>query len=235
MSTASSSQVERKDHLAGVEANGSYSDEYGYTSLSRAAVLSLVFGILGLLSWYSPLLLFLSFLGAIFALIAFSNLKKFPNELSGRNLAGFGGLLSLLMLVASPVKHTYVYYTELPEGYERISFAALKSPIGAPDIPPQTAIELDGKKVFLKGYIHPTSLSSNAAKTFVLVPDWATCCFGQQPPLTHMVEVKLVGDEFASKSLKRHSLAGTLSVRPYKKPVDGLDGVYYELEADHFK
>lgn len=157
MSTASSSQVERKDHLAGVEANGSYSDEYGYTSLSRAAVLSLVFGILGLLSWYSPLLLFLSFLGAIFALIAFSNLKKFPNELSGRNLAGFGGLLSLLMLVASPVKHTYVYYTELPEGYERISFAALKSPIGAPDIPPQTAIELDGKKVF-QG-IHPPDLA----------------------------------------------------------------------------
>jgi hypothetical protein len=50
-----------------------------------------------------------------------------------------------------------------------------------------------------------------------------------------MIEVKLTGDEFASKSLRKHSLAGTLLVRPYKKPVDGLDGVYYELEADHFK
>lgn len=212
-----------------------YSDEYGYTSLSRAAVLSLVFGILGLLSWYSPLLLFLSTLGAIFALVAFANLKKYPSELSGKNLARIGALLSLTMLFASSIKHTYVYYTELPEGYERISFAALKSPVGAPDVPPQTALELDGKKVFLKGYIHPTSLSSNAAKTFVLVPDWATCCFGQQPPLTHMIEVKLTGEEFASKSLKRHSLAGTLSVRPYMKPVDGLQGVFYELEADHFK
>jgi Protein of unknown function (DUF3299) len=212
-----------------------YADEYGYTSLSRAAVLSLVFGILGLLSWYSPLLLFLSLLGGIFALIAMANLKKYPGELSGKPLAILGGLLSLAMLVASPIKHTYVYYTELPEGYERISFAALKSPVGAPDVPPQTALELNGKKVFLKGYIPPTSLSSNAAKTFVLVPDWATCCFGQQPPLTHMIEVKLVGDEFASKSLRRHSLAGTLSVRPYMKPVDGLQGVYYELEADHFK
>jgi hypothetical protein len=190
---------------------------------------------MGLLSWYSPLLLFLSLLGGIFALIALTNLRKYPGELSGKPLAILGGLLSLLMLVASPIKHTYEYYTELPDGYERISFAALKSPVGAPDVPPQTALELNGKKVFLKGYIHPTSLSSNAAKTFVLVPDWATCCFGQQPPLTHMIEVKLMGEEFASKSLRRHSLAGTLSVRPYMKPVDGLQGVYYELEADHFK
>ncbi|MFM8570740.1 MAG: DUF3299 domain-containing protein [Pirellula sp.] len=230
MSTASTSQIEPTER-----SEEFYSDEYSYKSLSRAAVLSLVFGILGLLSWYSPLLLFLSLLGAIFALIAFANFRKYPNEISGKVLAQIGLLISLVMLVSSPLKHAYVYYTELPDGYERISFAALKSPIGAPDVPPQTAIDLDGKKVFLKGYIHPTSLSSNAAKTFVLVPDWATCCFGQQPPLTHMIEVKLIGDEFASKSLRKHSLAGTLSVRPYKKPVDGLDGVYYELEADHFK
>lgn len=226
MSTASSQSQQYEE---------TYSDEYNYTSLSRAAVLSLVFGILGLLSWYSPLLLFLSMLGALFALAAYANLKKYPQELSGKNLARLGGLLSLSMLIASPIKHTLVYYTELPDGYERISFAALKSPVGAPDVPPQTALDLDGKKVFLKGYIHPTSLSSNAAKTFVLVPDWATCCFGQQPPLTHMIEVKLTGENFASKSLKRHSLAGTLSVRPYMKPVEGLQGVFYELEADHFK
>ena len=233
MSTASSSAS--SPQVASPADPELYSDEYSYTSLSRAAVLSLVFGILGLLSWYSPLLLFLSLLGAIFALVAFSNLKKYPNELSGKNLARLGGTVSLLMLFASPIKHTYVYYTELPEGYERISFAALKSPVGAPDIPPDTALELDGKKVFLKGYIHPTSLSSNAAKTFILVPDWATCCFGQQPPLTHMIEVRLTGEEFASKSLRRHSLAGTLSVRTRKKPVDGLEGVFYELEADHFQ
>lgn len=215
----------------------SYSDEleYGYRSVSRAAVLSLVFGLLGLLSWYSPLLLFLCAVGAIFALVAFRNLRKYPTELSGRAVAWAGGVLSLLALIGSPIKHTVEYYTELPDGYERISFAALKSPLGAPDYPPQTAVELDGKKVFVKGYIHPTSLSSNASKTFILVPDWATCCFGEQPPLTHMIEVRLTGEEFASKSLRRHSLAGTLSVRPFLKPVEGLNGVFYELEADHFQ
>jgi hypothetical protein len=209
--------------------------EYGYRSVSRAAVLSLVFGLLGLLSWYSPLLLFLCAIGAVFALVAFRNLQKYPNELSGKSVAWMGGALSFFALIGSPIKHTVEYYTELPDGYERISFAALKSPLGAPDYPPQTAMELDGKKVFVKGYIHPTSLSSNASKSFILVPDWATCCFGEQPPLTHMIEVRLTGDEFASKSLRRHSLAGKLSVRPFLKPVDGLNGVFYELEADHFQ
>lgn len=210
-------------------------DDYGYRSVSRAAVLSVVFAILGLSSWFAPLLTLLSFTGLIFALIALRNLRLFPNELSGKPVAIIGALLSLAMVIVSPVRHTYIYYTELPDGYERISFSALKSPVGAPDVPPETAMELNGKKVFLKGYIHPTSLASNASKSFILVPDWATCCFGQQPPLTHMIEVRLSGEKFASKSYRRHSLAGTLQVRSFIKPIDGLQGVFYELEADHFQ
>jgi hypothetical protein len=210
-------------------------DDYGYRSVSRAAVLSLVFALLGCLSWYFPLLTLLPAIGLVFALVAFRNLKRFPGELSGTPVAILGAILSLAMLVISPVRHTYIYYTELPEGYERISFSSLKSPLGAPDYPPQEALDLNGKKVFLKGYIHPTSLASNSSKTFILVPDWATCCFGQQPPLTHMIEVRLSGDKFAQKSFRRHALAGVLQVRPYIKPVDGLQGVFYELEADHFQ
>jgi len=50
-----------------------------------------------------------------------------------------------------------------------------------------------------------------------------------------MIEVRLTGDQFAHKSFRRHSLAGTLQVRPYIKPVDGLQGVFYELDADQFQ
>lgn len=210
-------------------------DEYNYRSVSRAAVLSVVFGLLGFLSWYFVELTVLSVTGFIFGLVGLWNFRRFPNEISGKPIAWTGGVLSLAMMIVSPVRHTYIYYTELPEGYERISFSALKSPMGAPDRPPESALELDGKKVFLKGYIHPTSLASNSAKSFILVPDWATCCFGQQPPLTHMVEVRLRGEQFANKSFRRHSLAGTLQVRPYIKPIDGLQGVFYELEADAFR
>lgn len=210
-------------------------DDYNYRSVSRAAVLSVVFAVLGFLSWYFPELTILSAVGFVFGLVALWNFKRFPDELSGKSIAIAGTLLSLLLMIVSPARHTYIYYTELPEGYERISFSALKSSIGAPDVPPESALELDGKKVFLKGYIHPTSLASNAAKSFILVPDWATCCFGQQPPLTHMVEVRLKGDQFAQKTFRRRSLAGTLQVRPYIKPIDGLQGVFYELDADVFQ
>jgi hypothetical protein len=210
-------------------------DDYNYRSVSRAAVLSVVFAVLGFLSWYFPELTILSVVGFVFGLVALWNFRRFPDELSGKPIAAVGTLLSLLVMIVSPARHTYIYYTELPEGYERISFSVLKSPLGAPDLPPQSALELDGKKVFLKGYIHPTSLASNAAKSFILVPDWATCCFGQQPPLTHMIEVRLRGDKFAQKSFRRHSLAGTLQVRPYIKPIDGLEGVFYELDADVFQ
>jgi hypothetical protein len=210
-------------------------DEYGYRAVSRAAVLSLVFALLGLISWFTPELVILSAVALGFAVVALRNFKRFPTELSGKPIAIVGAVLALLTLVVTPGLHAYIYMTELPEGYERISFSELKSPLGAPDLPPPTAIGLNGKKVFLKGYIHPTSLASNAAKTFILVPDWATCCFGQQPPLTHMIEVRLTGDKFAQKSFRRHSLAGTLQVRPFIKPVEGLQGVYYELDADQFQ
>jgi len=211
------------------------SEDFTYKSLSRAGVLCLVFGLFGLLAWISPLLLFLPAIGLFFGLVALRNLKKYPNELIGTSVAWLGILLSVAILIASPGRHINIYNTEVPEGFERVQFASLKSQMGAPDFPTAEAIALNGKKVFLKGYIHPTSISSNSSKTFVFVPDWGTCCFGTQPPLTHMIQVRLVNDGFAFKSVRQHSIAGTLEVHPYIKPVEGLEGVYYEFEAEHFQ
>jgi hypothetical protein len=209
--------------------------EFTYKALSRAAILATTFGVMGLMAWVSPLLVFLPLLAVIFAFVAFGNLRKYSEELTGRIWAWVGLLLGGVLLVAAPAKHTYVYFTEVPDGYTRVSFGVLKSPTGGQDIPTQAAFEMNGKKIFLKGYIHPTSVSSMNAKTFVLVPDWATCCFGTQPPKTHMIEVRLTNDKFAQKSFRQHSLAGTFYVDLNPRQVDGLDGVYYFLEADHFE
>lgn len=211
------------------------SDDFSYRSISRAAMLCLVFGLFGLLAWISPLLLFMPAIAAVFGFIALANIKKYPNELVGKSFAWVGLVLSVAILIASPIRHVYVYYTEVPEGFERVSFGSLKSRMGEPDFPTPEAVALNGKKVFLKGYIHPTSISSNSTKSFVLVPDWGTCCFGTQPPLTHMIQVRLVNDGYAYKSVRQHSIAGTFEVHPYVKPVEGLEGVYYEFEAEHFQ
>lgn len=212
-----------------------YSEDFVYKSLSRAAMLSLVFGLFGLLAWISVLLVFLPAIGLVFGIVALNNLKKYPNELIGTPIAWIGLVLSVAILIGSPVRQTYIYYTEVPEGFERVSFSALNSRKGEQDFPTMEAIALNGKKVFIKGYIHPTSISSNTSKTFVLVPDMGTCCFGTQPPLTHMIQVRLINDAYAYKSIRQHAIAGILEVHPYVKPVEGLEGVFYEFEAEHFQ
>ncbi len=69
----------------------------------------------------------------------------------------------------------------------------------------------------------------------MLVPDLGTCCFGGQPPLTHMIEVSLSGDQYATRSLRQQKLAGTLKVNKDLKPIEGLTGVFYQLKADILK
>lgn len=210
-------------------------EDFAYKAISRSAVLSVVLGVTGLLAWIYPLLTILPLVAAVCAVIAFRNLKLYPSEITGKWWAMLGALLGFGMLAIAPIRHTYIYYTEVPEGYERVSFSVLKSPTGAPDVPTMDAMKLDGKKIFIKGYIHSTSLSSMTAKTFVMVPDWATCCFGGQPPLTHMIEVRILNDKYASRSYRQHSIAGTFQVVPQMKQIEGLTGVYYLIEADHFE
>jgi hypothetical protein len=226
--TGAGSQAVASSALSGSEADV-------YRSVSRAAIASLVLGVLGLASFPVLFLLILPILGVVFAILAFAAFRRFPEELLGKPLAVAGLVLCGTTCLLAPTYHIYVYMTEVPEGYQRIDFGALKSGLGQPDIPPTAAIELDGKKIFIKGYIHPTSMDTVLAKRFVLVPDLGTCCFGGQPPLTHMIEVSLSGDQRARKSYRKQRLAGTLSVNPNLKPIEGLTGVFYQLRADILK
>jgi hypothetical protein len=131
--------------------------------------------------------------------------------------------------------HATVYATELPPGCQRISFADLQPSKNAPQSPvPPEALDLNGKRVFVKGYVYPDGQQYNI-KQFVLVPDMGTCCFGGQPKLTDMIQVTLrdpLRVEFARR-LRR--LAGTLTVDVRLKPVSGLHGVYYQLDADYVR
>ncbi|RMF39239.1 MAG: DUF3299 domain-containing protein [Planctomycetota bacterium] len=206
-----------------------------YQSVSRSAVASLILGLFGLLAFaWAPLLVF-SLMGMTFALLAWRGFRKYPDELLGRPVAWAGGALSLLSILGAPPYHAYVYMTEVPDGYTRISFEVLKSGYNQPDEPTPAALELDGQKVFIKGYIHPNSMDALQSRKFVIVPDLGTCCFGKQPPLTHMIEVTLTGEQYATKSFRKQRLAGTLHVNRNVKPVEGLTGVYYQLRADIIK
>ncbi len=206
-----------------------------YQSVSQSAVASLILSLFGLTAFIFVPMLALPIAGFIFALLAFSAFRRFPGEYLGRPMAYAGVALCGVTLIVAPVWHTYVYLTEVPEGYARVDFGSFLSEPGRPDVPTQAAIDLNGEQIFIKGYIHPTSMDSLQAKRFVIVPDLGTCCFGTQPPLTHMIEVSLTGDQYATKSYRRQRLAGTLRVNGSLKPLEGLTGVFYQLKADVLK
>jgi hypothetical protein len=211
------------------------SDDLSYQILSRSAVASVLLALFGLLSFPFLGLLVLPLVGLGLGIYSLRVIRKYPAELVGKPIAITGTVACAAIFVISPLYHAYVYATEVPPGYQRVHFSELMSPTGAADQPTDKALALDGQQVFLKGYIHPTSMDSPRAKRFVLVPDLGTCCFGGQPPLTHMIEVTLTGDEYATKSLRKQKLAGTLRVNRVLKPIEGLTGIYYQLKADQLR
>lgn len=206
-----------------------------YRTVSRAAVFSVVLAVASASSLLSPWMIVVPLCGIVCGVVALGNIKKFPLELSGTGLAKIGLAASAVLGVVSPSYHTYIYLTEVPDGYERVSFSTLSTKSYEPDFPSQNALQLDGKPIFIKGYIHPTSVSSSKAKKFILIPDLGTCCFGGQPRLTDMIEVTLTGNQTVKPSYRKIKLAGVLKVDTEIKPVKELQGVFYQLQADYLQ
>ena len=168
-------------------------------------------------------------------LIALRSIRLYPLELTGELVAKIGVGLCSITAVGGTAKHTYVYATEVPEGYVRISFANLQPAREHPELPVSPeSLELDGKKIFVKGYVYPDGSTTNI-KRFVLVPDMGTCCFGGQPKLTDMIEVTLQDPLRVAYAIRKISLGGVLHVDTRLKPVTGLNGVFYQLDADMVK
>ncbi len=209
--------------------------EDSYRSVAKTAILAIVFAIIGLLAFLFVPLIILPLVGLVFGLSSLRSIRRYPEEYAGRSIALIGVVICVSTLLAAPIKHYYVYITEVPDGYSRVDFSLLKSPYGQQDVPPETALEYDGQRVFVKGYILPSSVSSNTSKSFILVPDIAACCFGNEPPRTHMMQVDLTGDLFARWGFRRFNLAGTLQVETTVQPSSTVSGVYYRLKADYIR
>ena len=222
------------------------SDFGAYRALSKSAIISVSFAILaagGLLA--IPLMVF-ALCGLLFGVISLRALKRYPNELTGRAPAWVGIVLSLAMFGGATGRHTWIYLTEVPEGYQRISFYDLRPQRRSMKMISDAAVDLNGKKVFIKGYMHPGVKDQGKVQQFVLVPDMKTCCFGGQPDLFDMMEVTLTGMTKGKTNLKystqKLKLAGDFVInvnvltRNQLKQVAGrLDGGLFELRVDHVR
>lgn len=204
-----------------------------YRSLSLLAVASLGLAIISLAALMLPPLLFLPALGALLGYAALQAIRRRPTELAGVGLAWTGFIGSLLIFVGGTTASTVNYLIEVPEGYQRINYLELQPDADRPDIPvAQRAIDLNDQKVFVKGYVFPDKRGTRLTQ-FVMVPDMGTCCFGGQPKLTDMIEVTLKEPLSTQYSFQRHRVAGVLKVDTKLKPISGIEGVYFRLEADY--
>ncbi len=208
-------------------------DEYlQYRALSKAAVACLILALLSPLALFAWLWTVLPFCGVLVGLYALHKLKSLPDELSGSGVAKVGLGVSALFLAAGPSWLTFEYTHEVPDGSERISYETLQPDINVPgeQIPP-SALALDGKRVFIKGYVYPGQ-KNDGIKTFLLVRDQGDCCFGGKPKITDRIQVTL-DDPLRLRFDKRlHGVAGVFRVLP-APAVDGIGGIYYQLEADY--
>jgi len=205
-----------------------------YRSLNRAAVASVflfLLGLTGLMFWQ---LLIVPLAGILLGYSAYRTILRYPDEYTGLNLARFGMVFCLLLVIGGAAFHAFVYATEVPEGYQRVSFAELQPEGFIPDIP-KRAEQLRGKAIFIKGYIHPGVAGMGKVSQFVLVPDMGTCCFGGQPKMTDMMLVHTTPDARLNYGTRMVRVAGKFDVGDQLQEYAGVKNVLYRLEADYSK
>ena len=211
-------------------------DSIVYRSVCKTAVLALVFGIFGLCTFLSSVFLIFPLVGLIFSFLAFLNFRRYPDELLGKAFFRIGLGLSLVCFVGGIGFHAYSYATEVPEGYERISYRMLRPKTGSSKPFTNSARELDGKRVFIKGYVRPSDKKNNL-QNFILVGDFGSCCFGASPEVSDVIAVKLEGDLRVNYSWRLRHIAGVFRFTPQSTRTDDKEvpQVIYRIDADYLK
>lgn len=225
-----------------------------YRALSTAAVASLVFGLASLVlvataktivagqpaALALPLLALISaipLMGVALAWRALVTIRKMPEAYTGRKLALAGLGLSVCFLVSGLAVAGYTYATEVPSGYARLSFNELKpddlQTREGVEVPPGV-VQYDGQKVWIKGYMRPSS-QKHQITSFLLVRDNKVCCFGQSLPAYYdQIRVALRGPLRTDYSTGVFRAGGVLRIHP-ENVKRGLSYPVFTLEADYLK
>ena len=211
-------------------------DEFAYKPIPPLAPVSVLLGICALSGLLSPLGLVFAVFGVVLGFVALRQIDDSDSGLGGGKLAMAGMLTSMVLLVSGVALHIYWYQTEVPTGYQRISFGLDISKKGFINEEGQGRVHddiaaLDGKSLFLKGYMYPGTQLDDLS-TFLLCRDNGDCCFGGQPKLTDMIKVKMKGDLRAYHMQHLVSVAGVFRLRDMRK-AGNLEPAF-ELEATHF-
>lgn len=231
------------------EASAAADEPLEYRSVHTFAVLGLILGLLSAavlfmarVSFDSTLLLApIPVAGLIVSIIALRAISAAPDLYTGKPLAQAGAVLSALFLVTGVGFAGYVYATEVPDGYVRTSFIAMKpteaDTVNGDYIPPEVAEFIkNGEPIFIKGYIRPDSIKfKQNLNNFLLVRDNQQCCFGDLSKVMYFdqIQVKLGTGLMTDYHSGVFRLGGKLKVTPGDPRVG--TPLTYELVADYIQ
>lgn len=207
-----------------------------YRALSTSAVASLIVGLLSPLAILDWTLVAIPLIGIPLSVVSLLKIKRRSAELTGSGLARTGLVLSLLFAIVGPGRLAYVYATEVPDGYQRVGYAQLQpDETQAGQLVPPAALALEGKKIFIKGYVYP-GREKEGIRRFLLVRDRGECCFGGNPKITDRILVSLEDPLRLAYEPRLHRLGGTFHVEVHDAAIDGAKGgVFYHLKADYLQ
>jgi hypothetical protein len=126
----------------------------------------------------------------------------------------------------------------VPEGYQRISFETLRptelQQRGNVWVPPEV-LALNGKRIFIKGYIRPGSAPVRTGiDRFLMVRDNNQCCFGDLSKVNYFdqMAVQITGSHRVDDTLQILRMGGILQVHP-ENVMRGPGYPVFTLAADY--
>ncbi len=199
-----------------------------YRAISGLAVGSLALGVLSIVTALHWMLGIIPLAGIVLGWLGLREIRLAPEERTGRSVAIAGLSVSIGLWIFGCGWLMFARVSEVPFGYTRVTYEDLQPNPG--EKIPESAYELQGKKVFVKGYMQPGRRQIRL-KTFILCPAIPDCPFcTTDPKPTEMVEVTLVGDLMTRYTSRVIHVGGKLNIDPM-----ALRGIPYQLEVDYLK
>jgi hypothetical protein len=205
-----------------------------YRSLSRWAVASVVLGLLSLLTAVDWMFLLLPLVGIWAAWVGLRQIERLGDVYTGRGLARTGFILCIVLGLAGSGWWAFSKAQEVPHGYTAVTYAELKADDRSGELFPARAMELNDKKIFVKGYMYP-GRAQVALREFLISRDNGTCAYcTPNPTPTDLIHVVLAGDLRTNYTTHPIALGGRLRVETDPARI-ARDRVVYHLEADYLK
>lgn len=212
--------------------------QFEYKPVPLLAPVACFFGLASGMGYWTEFALPLCVFAFVLSLLAMRRIRRSDGEFGGKTWAGIGLASSVIFFVAGVGRVTHAYATEVPEGYTRVHFVndiSKKEFIengGLFELHPDVKA-LDGKRIFLKGYMWQTKRAKGISE-FIFLKDNGKCCFGGQPQSFHKMLVKMQNGKTVDKIDGLVSVAGVLRCNPTKLSRAGDGKIYgdcYVLEA----